>query len=224
MKLLIVDDHPVVRAGLRRLLAGEPRVDIREAATGEAALGLFREFRPDLVVLDLNLPGLGGLEVIARIKVEDAKARILVLSMHDNPMYVARVLQAGAKGYVSKNAPPDQTLEAIRRVGAGQSYIEHEIAQELALRNVHASPDPLKDLSPRDLEILRRLGNGASLPEIADAIGISYKTVANHCSQIKAKLGATRTADLIRIAIASGISSRDTGPATAVSGAANPRS
>ena len=205
MKLLIVDDHPVVRAGLCRLLAGEPRVDIREAATGEAALSLFREFRPDLVVLDLNLPGLGGLEVIARIKVEDAKARILVLSMHDNPMYVARVLQAGAKGYVSKNAPPDQTLEAIRRVAAGHSYIEHEIAQELALRNVHASPDPLKDLSPRDLEILRRLGNGASLPEIADAIGISYKTVANQCSQLKAKLTTPRMADLIRLAIACGL-------------------
>ena len=223
MKLLIVDDHPVVRAGLCRLLAGEPRVDIREAATGEAALGMFREFRPDLVVLDLNLPGLGGLEVIARIKVEDAKARILVLSMHDNPMYVARVLQAGAKGYVSKNAPPDQTLEAIRRVAAGHSYIEHEIAQELALRNVHASWDPLKDLSVRDLEILRRLGDGASLPEIADAIGISYKTVANQCSQLKAKLGAARTADLIRMAISSGICSRDAGPAKSVSDTADPR-
>jgi len=210
MKLLVVDDHPVVRAGLRRLLAAEPRVEIREAATGQEALGVFREFRPDLVLLDLNLPGIGGLEVIGRLKAEDAKVRILVLSMHDNPMYVARVLQAGAKGYVSKNAPPEQIVEALNRVAAGQSYIEHEIAQELALWNVRASPHPLKDLSSRELEILRLLGDGTSLPEIADAIGVSYKTVANHCSQIKAKLGAARTPDLIRIAISYGISTRDT--------------
>ncbi|MBI3512671.1 MAG: response regulator transcription factor [Proteobacteria bacterium] len=216
MKLLIVDDHPVVRAGLRRLLAAEPQIEIREAATGQLALGLFREFRPDLVLLDLNLPGISGLEVIGRIKAEDAKARILVLSMHDNPTYVARALQAGAKGYVSKSAPPDQILEALNRVAAGHTYIEHAIAQELALRNIQASPHPLKDLSSRDLEILRLLGEGASLPQIADAIGVSYKTVANHCSQMKAKLGAARTADLIRIAISHGISSRDTGPADTV--------
>ena len=162
-------------------------------------------------MLDLNLPGLGGLEVIGRLKAEDAKVRILILTMHDNPLYAARALQAGAKGYVSKHAPPDQLLEAIGRVAAGHGYIEHEIAQEIALANIHAPADPLKALSPRDLEILRRLGDGASLPEIADAIGISYKTVANHCSQLKAKLGAARTADLIRIAITSGISNGDAG-------------
>jgi DNA-binding NarL/FixJ family response regulator len=217
MKLLIVDDHPVVRAGLQRLLAAAPQVEIREVASGQEALGAFREFRPDLVVLDLNLPGIGGLEVIGRIRAEDAKARILVLTMHDNPLYATRALQAGAKGYVSKQAPPDQILEAIGRVAAGHGYIEHEIAQEIALANIHAPADPLKALSPRDLEILRRLGDGASLPEIADAIGISYKTVANHCSQLKAKLGAARTADLIRIAITSGISNRDAGLGTAAS-------
>jgi DNA-binding NarL/FixJ family response regulator len=215
MKLLIVDDHPVVRAGLQRLLAAEPQIEIREVANGQEALGAFREFRPDLVVLDLNLPGLGGLEVIGRLKAEDAKVRILVLSMHDNPLYAARALQAGAKGYVSKHAPPDQLLDAIGRVAAGHGYIEHEIAQEIALSNLQAPADPLKALSPRDLEILRRLGDGASLPEIADAIGISYKTVANHCSQLKAKLGAARTADLIRIAITSGISNGDAGLGTA---------
>src|SRR5208282_1233042 len=125
MKLLIVDDHPIVRSGLRRLLSTEPAFDIEEAATGQEALAIVRQFQPDLVILDLNLPGIGGLEVINRLKIENARIRILVLSMHDNPIYVARVMQAGAKGYVSKNAPPDQILAAIKRVAAGQTFIEN---------------------------------------------------------------------------------------------------
>jgi two-component system, NarL family, invasion response regulator UvrY len=213
MRLLVVDDHPVVRSGIRRLLAADPSVEIREAGTGPEALGIAREFRPDLVILDLNLPGMSGLDVIVRLKLADARLRILVISMHDNPLYVARALQAGAKGYVSKNAPPDQLLEAVKRVGGGHSYIEHEIAQELALWNVGTPAHPLKDLSPRDLEILRLLGDGGSLPEIAGALGVSYKTVANQCSQLKARLGAARTADLIRIAIAYGISAAPYGMA-----------
>jgi DNA-binding NarL/FixJ family response regulator len=143
--------------------------------------------------------------------------------MHDNPTYVARVLQAGAKGYVTKNAPPEQIVEALDRVAAGGTYIEHEIAQELALRSVQTAPDPLRALSTRDLEILRLLGDGTSLPAIADAIGVSYKTVANHCSQMKAKLGAARTADLIRIAIACGISNGDTGLVAVVPNETDPR-
>ncbi len=209
MKALIVDDHPIVRSGLRRLMAAEPQVDIREAATGQEAISIFREYRPNLVILDLNLPGSSGLEVIARLKIEDAKARILVISMHDNPVYVSRALQAGAAGYVSKNAPPDEILKAINRVAAGHAYIEHEIAQELALWSIHSPSHRLAELSPRDLEILRLLGEGCSLAEIADAIGIGYKTVANHCTNLKAKLGATRTADLMRIAISRGISNGD---------------
>jgi two-component system, NarL family, invasion response regulator UvrY len=206
MKALIVDDHPIVRSGLRRLLAAESQIDMREATTGQEALSIFREHRPSLVILDLNLPGMSGLEVISRIKVEDARARILVISMHDNPIYVTRALRAGAAGYVSKNAPPDQVLEAIKRVAGGHTYIEHEIAQELALWSVRTPSHPLRDLSGRDLEILRLLGEGRSLAQIADAIGVGYKTAANHCSQLKAKLGAARTADLIRMAISHGIS------------------
>ena len=154
---------------------------------------------------------MSGLEVIGRLKIEEPKVRILVISMHDNPIYVTRALQAGATGYVSKNAPPDQILEAIKRVGDGHAYIEHAIAQELALWSVRTPSHPLKDLSPRDLEILHLLGEGFSLLQIAAAISVSYKTVANHCSQLKAKLGATRTADLIRIAISYGISNREAG-------------
>jgi two-component system invasion response regulator UvrY len=201
MKILVVDDHPIVRDGLHRLLADEPDVELRDAESGKQALALFRQDRPDLVIVDLNLPGFGGLELIKRLTLEKTAARILVLSMHDEPIYAMRALQVGAAGYVSKNAPPAQLLEAIRRVAGGGAYLGHELAQELALRNLRAPARPLDELSPRDLELLRLFAEGSSLQQIADALGISYKTVANNCSQMKAKLGVKRTADLIRIAL-----------------------
>jgi two-component system, NarL family, invasion response regulator UvrY len=205
MKILIVEDHPIVRGGLQRLLAAEPEAEVLEAANGKEALSAFREQRPALVILDLNLPGMGGLEVIARLKIADAEARVLILSMHADLIHVTRALQAGAAGYVSKNAPPEEILEAIRRVAAGRTYVEHEIAEELAFANIRTPSHPLKDLSSRDLEILRLLAQGCTLPQIADALGVSYKTAANNCTQIKAKLGAANTAQLIRLALQSGL-------------------
>jgi two-component system, NarL family, invasion response regulator UvrY len=154
------------------------------------------------------MPGIGGLEVIGRLKIEDSAVRILVLSVHHDTIYVTRALQAGAAGYMSKNAPPDLILEAIKRVAGGYSYIEHEIAQELALASIRAPGSPLEELSPRDFEILRLLGDGCSLRQIADTIGVSYKTVANTCTQIKVKLQVERSADLVRIAIQNGITRR----------------
>jgi len=206
VKVLIVDDHPIVRAGLRRLLSAHAEIEVRDAATGKDALALVRDYHPDIVMLDLNLPGIGGLEIIGRLKLEEPAAKILVFTMHDNAVYVTRALQAGATGYVSKNAPPEEILEAIRRVGSGRSYIEQAIAQELAVLNVRTPAHALKDLSRRDLEILRLLGEGHSLSQIADIVGVSYKTVANNCTQIKAKLGVDRIAELIRIAVLYGIS------------------
>ena len=209
MKLLIVDDHPVVRAGLRRLLAAEPGLQIAEAASGQEAVSMFCEVRPELVLLDLNLPGISGLEVLGRLLIEAPKVRVIVISMYDNPAYVARVLEAGARGYVSKNAPPEQIIEAVKRVASGRSYIEPEMAQELALGNVRPASHPLSQLSSREIEILRLLADGSSLTEIAEAIGVSYKTVANQCTQLKAKLATPRMADLIRLAISYGLSFGD---------------
>jgi two-component system invasion response regulator UvrY len=201
VKILIVDDHPIVRAGLRRLLANDSEFELREAATGKEALAVFRLYRPDLVILDLNLPGVGGLELIKRFTLEKTDARIIVLSMHDDPLYALRALQTGASGYVSKNAPPTQILEAIGRVADGQTFVSPELAQELAVLNVRAPSHPLADLSRRDLEVLRLLGEGRSLQQIADSLGLSYKTIANNCGQMRAKLGVRRTADLIRLAV-----------------------
>jgi two-component system invasion response regulator UvrY len=212
VKILIVDDHPIVRAGLRRLLAAEPAAEIGEAASGKEALSAFRGRRPDLVILDLNLPDIGGLEIIARLKIIDSEARILVLSMHDDQIHVTRALQAGAAGYVSKTIPPEELLQAIRRVAGGRTYVEREIAEELVFSSIRTPPHPLEDLSSRDLEILRLLTKGRNLAQIADALGIGYKTAANNCSQIKAKLRAESTADLIRIAIQHGLADRDAGP------------
>lgn len=126
MKLLLVDDHAIVRAGLRQLLAAIGPVTVTEAGDGREALALLRRERPDVVVLDLNLPGIGGVELIRRLLRQEAGLRVLVLSMHAEPLYAARALQAGARGYVSKNAAPEELLTALRRVAAGERYIEAE--------------------------------------------------------------------------------------------------
>jgi two-component system, NarL family, invasion response regulator UvrY len=204
MRILLVDDHTIVRSGLRNLLTAVVNARIIEAATGRDALSCYRKERPDLVLLDLNLPGsIGGLELLRRMLLEDKAARILVLSMHTEPLFVSRAMELGARGYLSKNASSEELLTAVRRAAEGGRYIESEIAQELALRSV-ASTDALRDLTPRDLEILRLLAEGLNLVEIAEALGVAYKTVANTCSHIKAKLGVARTNDLIRLAMTLG--------------------
>ncbi|MDG3439407.1 MULTISPECIES: response regulator [Nitrospirillum] len=205
MKLLLVDDHAIVRSGLRRLLAPLPGVAIAEAATGRDALARYREDRPDIVLLDLNLPGVGGLELLQRLLIEDPTACVLVFSMHAEALYASRALAAGAKGYMSKNADPDELLAAIRRLAEGGRYVENEIAQELAVHGMPAS-HPAQRLTERDLEILRLLGEGRALAEIASELGVGYKTIANTCTAIKAKLGVARTADLIRLSIEMGVS------------------
>ncbi|TWB20921.1 response regulator [Nitrospirillum bahiense] len=205
MKLLLVDDHAIVRSGLRRLLAPLPGVAIAEAATGRDALARYREDRPDIVLLDLNLPGVGGLELLQRLLIEDPTACVLVFSMHAEALYASRALAAGAKGYMSKNADPEELLAAIRRLAEGGRYVENEIAQELAVHGMPAS-HPAQRLTERDLEILRLLGEGRALAEIASELGVGYKTIANTCTAIKAKLGVARTADLIRLSIEMGVS------------------
>lgn len=204
MKILLVDDHAVVRAGLRRMLAMGSDTEILEAATGRESLAIARSNKLDLIILDLNLRELGGVELVARLR-QIGATPILVLSMHAEPLYVTRALNAGAQGYVTKNASPDELLTAIRRVSAGGRYVEQEIAQALVLQT--ATPaSSLAQLAPRELEILRQLAAGKSLSEIADALGLGYKTIANNCSLIKTKLGVTRTADLLRLALEAGMS------------------
>jgi two-component system, NarL family, invasion response regulator UvrY len=204
MRILLVEDHAIVRDGLKRLLGGLAEAQVAEAADGRQALAIARAEAIDLIVLDLNLPGLGGLELLRRLQ-GLSEAKILVLSMHAEPLYAARALDAGAAGYVSKNASPDELIAAVQRVAAGGRYVEGEIAQALALQGA-ALGAPIGQLSAREMEIMRLLAGGASLAEIAEALGVGYKTVANTASQMKVKLGVARTADLVRLAIETGVS------------------
>ena len=202
MTILLVDDHALVRAGLKRLLATQFEGEILEAADGRDALALLRHVQPELIILDLNLPGLGGLELLRRM-IRAGAGPVLVLTMHAEPLYAKRALEAGAAGYMTKDASPDELLTAVRRVTAGGRYVEAALAQDLALQ-IGAQPS-LDILTARELEIMRLLAGGASLAEIADAVGVGYKTIANNCSQIKSKLGVSRTADLVRLAIETGV-------------------
>ncbi len=200
MKLLLVDDHTVVREGVRRLLALSVEATVVEAKTGREALSVFRAERPEVVILDLNLPGSGGLDLLRRLLIEDPKTRVLIFSMHTTPLYVARALQAGARGYISKGAGAEELVDAIKQVMAGGRYVERDLAADLAV-NVLGSEDSGKALSARELDIMRLLAKGKGLADIADALGISYKTVANTCTAIKHKLLVERTSDLIRVAV-----------------------
>ena len=198
MKILIIDDHLVVREGLRRLLSSVLDISVHEATSTREALLEFRAHRPDLVLLDLNLPNSSGLELLRRLVLEDKRARILVFSMHAEPVYVVHALKAGARGYVSKSAPVDELVTAVKLVANGDRYIEREIASDIVLAR-YFSHDPLQRLTTREIDIMRLLGEGKDLKAISELLGVTYKTVANACTVIKGKLGVDRTADLIRL-------------------------
>jgi two-component system, NarL family, invasion response regulator UvrY len=200
MKVLIVDDHAIVRSGLQRLFQTSPDIELIEAADGPQAMAAFAAERPDVVIIDVNLPGVNGFDLLRQLLAAEPQLRALVFSMHAEPIYATQALKAGALGYVSKIAPPGEIVTAIRRVAEGAVYIEQQIAQEMALCGVAAA----SPLTARETELLRLLGEGRSLVEMAGAIGVSYKTVANTLSLLKSRLGVSTTSDLIRIAIKGG--------------------
>ena len=202
--LLVVDDHAIVRSGIRRLLGNRDDIQVLEAASGEQAMSVVAANSVQLIVLDLNLPGLGGLELLRRLARAAPKTPILVFSQHAEAIYATKALEAGARGFVSKNALPEEFLEAIDAVLAGGVAIEKGVQREMAMRDL-AQDAYLKPLTERDIEILRLLAAGNSLSEIAAKLGIAYKTVANTLSRIKEKLGVGQTSDLIRIAIGRGL-------------------
>jgi len=203
-RLLVVDDHAIVRSGIRRLLGERQDIEVVEAATGEEAIDAVSAGPIDLVVLDLNLPGVGGLELLRRLSRMAPKTPILIFSQHAEAIYATKALEAGARGFVSKNAMPEEFLEAVDAVLAGTVAIEKSVQREMAVRDL-AEDAYLKPLTERDIEILRLLAAGNSLSEIAAKLGIAYKTVANTLSRIKEKLGVGQTSDLIRIAIGRGL-------------------
>jgi two-component system invasion response regulator UvrY len=205
--ILVVDDHPIVRAGCRQLIQQIPSAQVVEAETGEDGYRLFQQIYPDMVLLDITLPGIGGLEILRKMRANRENAKVLMFSMHEDPVFASRAMQAGAKGYITKNNAADHLVEAVQKVLEGKTYLSPDTAQQLAMLNVGAETSQLSDLSRRELEILRLLGEGKSMTEIADLLGISYKTVANNLTQIKSKLSISKTAELMRFAISHGLSS-----------------
>ncbi|MEQ1647036.1 MAG: response regulator transcription factor [Hyphomicrobiaceae bacterium] len=200
MKILIIDDHAVLREGVRRLLATIPGAEISEASTTNEALAKLRLDPPHVVILDINLNGSSGLELLQRLKSEQKSVRVVMFTMYTEPSYIARAIKAGAAGYVSKSAPAGELVTAVRKVAEGERYIDREIASDLYF-NRSSADDPLQKLTNREVEILRLLGEGKSLTQIASTFGIAYKTVANSCGRLKEKLGLERTADLIRFSL-----------------------
>ena len=201
MRILIVDDHRIVASGCRALFADDPEIVILDASDAESGERVYCEERPDICVLDINLPTVSGFELARRILERDASSRIIMFSMNDDPIFAARAIEIGAKGYVSKSGDPYDLVEAIREVGKGGTYLPAAIAQRIAFAGPALTQNPLSKLTSREIEILRLLSAGKSLYEIAWMVHSSYKTIANTSSIMRQKLGLRTSAELVRFAI-----------------------
>jgi two-component system, NarL family, invasion response regulator UvrY len=204
--VMIADDHEMVRAGIRRLLADAPEIEVvGEAESGEQAVERHFAERPDVLILDLSMPGIGGLEGMRRILKHLPSAKILVLSMHEDVVYPTRVIQAGAKGYLTKRTAPDALLRAVRDVARGEVFLEREIAQKVALHGINGHNSVFTDLSEREFEVFIMLAEGQSVVAIAEALFLSPKTVGSYQTRIMQKLGVHNAAGLARLAIRNGL-------------------
>ena len=208
IRVLLTDDHEVVRAGYARLLETTSDIDvIAEASSGEEACTGYFECRPDVLIMDLNMPGMGGLEACRRIMARDPKANILVFSVHENEVMLERALDVGIKGYISKRSASQVMIQAVRKVAAGDVYIGEEMISHLIGQRKSAEGGQLKDLTPREFEVFRLLADSKSVNEIAGILNISPKTVGHHMTHIKEKLGISNIAGLTHLAIRLGITS-----------------
>ncbi len=206
VRVVLVDDHAVVREGYRRLLERTDDISVvADVSTGEQAYRTVCELQPDVTVMDISLPGIGGIEAVRRIVARLPEAKILMFSMHEDTVFSSRALQAGARGYVTKSAAPEVLVEAVRLVAAGKLYISHEMAQELAVQMLPGRDNPIDALSAREFEVFRLLVAGHSLQEISKILCLSYKTVANYQSSIKHKLDVSNSAQVVRIALSHGL-------------------
>ena len=203
IKIILVDDHAVVRAGFRMLLAAGNRVEvIGEAERGEQAIQLYQELQPDMLVMDLSMPGIGGLETIRRIVQRDPSARILVFSVHHEQVYVSRALNAGALGYITKNSAPENLLAAIDVIMSSDSYVESGLIKQSSEQFPHNDYQTIiAELSPREFDVFNLLAQGLTVHKIADQLCLGHKTVANYATQIKKKFAVETMAELAHIAL-----------------------
>jgi len=205
IRVLLVDDHAVVREGYKRLLERDRSiVVIGEAGSSQDAYRLFTEQQPDVVVMDISLPGMSGIEIMRRMLMRTPEAKVLIFSMHEDEVFASRALQAGARGYITKSSAPEVLVEAVQAVSQGQLYIDRGITQKLAVQR-RGYENALKLLSAREFEVFRLLAIGHSVEEISETLNLSWKTVANYQSIVKQKLGVESTVQLARIATSHGL-------------------
>lgn len=206
INVMLVDDHAVVRMGFKMLLesSGDIKV-IAEAESGEEAIKLFMEHKPSVIVMDITMPGMGGMEAIERILAKESSAKILVLSAHEDSVHPKRVLNAGAMGYLTKRSAAEELVKAIRAVDAGKKYIEASVAQQMAIQQLSGEENPIDVLSEREFEVFMSLAKGKTTNEIAETLFLSPRTVGTHLYNIKQKLNANNSAEIALIAMRCGL-------------------
>ena len=206
IRVMLVDDHAVVRVGFRMLLSASPDIEVvAEASSGELAYQRYAEISPDVVIMDLSMPGMGGIEAVRRLLARDKAARVLVLSAHEDTAHPKRVLKAGALGYLSKRTAPEELIEAVRAIAAGRIYLAAEIARKLAMHDISGNPGAVEALSEREFGVFLQLARGQSVNHIAEILSLSPNTVGTHLYKIKQKLGAANQAELTLIAMRNGL-------------------
>lgn len=205
IRVMLVDDHAVVRMGFRLLLQAVPEISvIGEAESGEVACTRYSELTPDVVVMDLAMPGMGGLEALKRIRSRHPHARVLALSAHDDPVHARRALQEGALGFLSKRSAPEALIEAVTTVASGRRFLDAGLAQKLALADIQGG-SPIERLSEREFQVFIRLAQGATVQKIAEDLKLSASTVGTHLYNIKQKLDVVNQSELTLIAIRHGL-------------------
>ena len=206
IRIMLVDDHAVVRAGVRRLLEQETRfLVVAECDSGERAYQQYGEHLPDITVIDLSMPGMGGMETIGRIIARYPAAKLLVLSMHENAAFASQAIKAGARGYLPKNGLAEELIGALESIANDQTYINANISTKITQQFLSNEENRLQQLSAREFEIFRLLAEGSDSNLIANKLNISSKTVANYQTSIKQKLGINNSVELVRLAIRSGL-------------------
>lgn len=206
INVMLVDDHAVVRMGFKMLLESASDIKVvAEAESGEQGIKYYVEHKPDVVVMDITMPGIGGLEAIERIMAKDSNARILVLSAHEDSVHPKRVLNAGAMGYLTKRSAAEELIKAIRTVFGRKKYLEASIAQQMAIEQLNGDQNPVDVLSPREFEVFIALAKGKTTNDIADTLCLSPRTVGMHLYNIKQKLSASTSADLSLMAMRCGL-------------------
>ena len=204
-RIVLADDHAVVRLGFRLLLEGAGADVVGEAGSGEEAIRRYGETTPDVLVMDVSMPGIGGLAALERLRAAHPEARVLMLSAHNDAVVPVRALRLGARGYLCKRAAPDEFLRAVGRVAADQRYLDPELAQEVALAQLSGAASPVETLTEKELAVFMQLAQGRSVNDVAESFFLSPSTVGTHLYHIKQKLNLQNAAEMALLAMRSGL-------------------